>query len=45
MDAWRQEKLMAVSNALSSIDRRTSKLVTKINASPVGTWHNDNKAR
>eukprot|EP00903_Cladosiphon_okamuranus_P010256 g9710.t1 len=43
MDAWRQDKLTTTCKALGKIDKRAGKLVNRINASPVGTWHSDKK--
>lgn len=45
MDAWRQDKLTTISKALGNIDNRASKLVNRINTSPVGTWHSDKRVR
>lgn len=38
MDTWRQDKLAIVSEAVRLIEKRTNKLVQKINGASVGLW-------
>lgn len=41
MDNWRKEKYSTVSKALKRVERRTDKLVERINSSSIGSWdHN-----